>query len=56
MNLVYTFNPELVTIHGEMLFCGGLWLESIRSAVRALNPSIAQQVQIEFSSLQDPVL
>ena len=57
VNLVYTFNPELVTIHGEMLFCGGLWLESIRSAVRErLNPSIAQQVQIEFSSLQDPVL
>jgi len=58
VNLVNTFNPELIVLHGEMTRFGDLWLDSIKETVHGrLLPDIYSNLLIDYSSLQeDPSL
>lgn len=54
VNLINSFNPELVVIHSEMNKFGDIWIENIRSStIRRLLPEISSNVKIEYSTLKD---
>jgi predicted NBD/HSP70 family sugar kinase len=58
VNLVNTFNPELVVLHGDMTELGDVWLGGLKQAVEErLKPEIYSCLRIECSTLDDdPVL
>jgi N-acetylglucosamine repressor len=58
VNLVNTFNPELIVINGDMNDFGSIWLDSIRqSAFKRLLPDVTARLKIKLTSLhEEPVL
>jgi len=54
VNLINSFNPELIVIHSEMNKFGDIWIENISSsAIRRLLPEISSNVKIKYSTLKD---
>ncbi|HBF38085.1 MAG TPA: hypothetical protein DDW50_12265 [Firmicutes bacterium] len=58
VNLVNTYNPELIVLNGDMNDFGIDWLETVKqAATERLLPDAASRLQIKFTSLQEnPVL